>query len=201
MARAILSILGLYNHDRNLFQGHLVLPNGLSTDIQINAILRKCAELPLMWPNGDLMESLIGYWSREHLETWTRMWTVAQAEYNPLENYDRMEEWDDEGSNTKTGTGQQSCTGNYTETNKVAGYNSETLVNKDQRTGSNSGSQTASASENGTATNHREGRAHGNIGVTTSQQMLQAELDVAPRLDIYDWIAEEFKHEFCLLVY
>lgn len=201
MARAILSILGLYNHDHTLFTGHLVLPTGMSVDLQINAILRKCAELPLMWPNGDLMKSLISYWSREHLETWTRMWTVAQAEYNPLENYNRTEEWDDEGHQTRSNSGQQSSTGSYTETNKVAGYNSETLVNKDQATGSNTGSQTASASETGADTGHHEGRTHGNIGVTTSQQMLQAELDVAPRLDIYDWIAEEFKHEFCLLVY
>lgn len=200
MARAILSILGMYNYDHNLFN-HLFLPDDMDRDLCVNAILRKCAELPLMWPDLPLMQSLMGYWSRQKKPTWERMWEVAHQEYNPLENYDRMEEWDDEGHDTKSTTGQQTSSGSYTDTNKVAGYNSEALVNKDQSTGSNSGTQSASASETGANTNHREGRAHGNIGVTTSQQMLQAELDVAPRLDIYDWIAEEFKHEFCLLVY
>lgn len=200
MARAILSILGMYNYDHNLFN-HLFLPDDMDRDLCVNAILRKCAELPLMWPDLPLMQSLMGYWSRQKKPTWERMWEVAHREYNPLENYDRMEEWDDEGHDTKSTTGQQTGSGSYTDTNKVAGYNSETLVNKDQSTGSNSGTQSASASETGANTNHREGRAHGNIGVVTSQQMLTEELNVAPRLDIYDWIAEEFKHEFCLLVY
>ena len=200
MARAILSILGLYKYDPTLFS-NMVLPDDMVKNVEIAAIMRKCAGLPLVWPDLETMRTLIVSWSRQRIDIWNRLWNVSHTEYNPLENYDRMEEWDDEGHQTKTGSGQQSSTGNYTETNKVAGYNSESLANKDQRTGSNSGSQTASTSETGADTNHREGRAHGNIGVTTSQQMLTQELEVAPKTDIYDWIAEDFKNEFCLMIY
>lgn len=42
---------------------------------------------------------------------------------------------------------------------------------------------------------------YGNIGVTTSQQMLNQELDVIPRLDLIDYIADDFKTEFCLYIY
>lgn len=44
-------------------------------------------------------------------------------------------------------------------------------------------------------------RIHGNIGVTTSQQMLEQELEVAPKLNIMNIIIESFKNRFCLLVY
>ena len=41
---------------------------------------------------------------------------------------------------------------------------------------------------------------YGNIGVTTSQQMLQAELDVQ-RFNLYENIADLFIDEFCIAVY
>lgn len=72
--------------------------------------------------------------------------------------------------------------------------------------------------ENGTAegsdTGHAEGniqttndltkthtmRAYGNIGVTTSQQMLESELKIA-KWNIYEKIADIFISEFCIMVY
>ena len=41
----------------------------------------------------------------------------------------------------------------------------------------------------------------GNIGVTTSQQMLEQELLVAPKLNVYNYIMESFKNRFCLEVW
>lgn len=43
-------------------------------------------------------------------------------------------------------------------------------------------------------------RAYGNIGVTTTQQMIQQELDIR-RNNLYDMIADQFLMEFCILVY
>lgn len=44
-------------------------------------------------------------------------------------------------------------------------------------------------------------RAYGNIGVTTSQQMLASELDIVTRLDLIEYIADDFRNEFCLNIY
>lgn len=44
------------------------------------------------------------------------------------------------------------------------------------------------------------GRIHGNIGVTTSQQMLQSELDIS-RWNIIEQITDLFITEFCIMVY
>ena len=55
-----------------------------------------------------------------------------------------------------------------------------------------------------TGTNDTEfkhsGRVHGNIGVTTSQQMLQSELDLA-RFNLVQEITDLFVLEFCVMVY
>ena len=57
-------------------------------------------------------------------------------------------------------------------------------------TGSNTGAKTV------THTAH----LYGNIGVTTSQQMLQSELDVA-RWNLYEQIADLFCEEMCIMIY
>ena len=41
----------------------------------------------------------------------------------------------------------------------------------------------------------------GNIGVTTYQKMMEEEMNIRPRLDIYHYIIEDIKKEFCVCVY
>lgn len=56
-----------------------------------------------------------------------------------------------------------------------------------------------SGTDNNTVT--RNSHIAGNIGVTTSQQMLEQELLVAPKLNVYNYIMESFKNRFCLEVW
>lgn len=62
----------------------------------------------------------------------------------------------------------------------------------------------------GVTTNHHDnddselliktGRAWGNIGVTTSQQMLESELSISA-WNLYEQITDLFVQEFCIMVY
>lgn len=47
----------------------------------------------------------------------------------------------------------------------------------------------------------RKSHIAGNIGVTTSQQMLEQELLVSAKLNVYNYIMNSFKDRFCLEVY
>lgn len=103
-------------------------------------------------------------------------------------------------------------------TNQVSAYDSSAFQNDtksssegsvtNESSGSNSGSNSASgqASDIGSNsldesnTNKRTGRAYGNIGVTTSQQMLESELEIA-RFNIINQITDMFVDEFCIPVY
>ena len=57
-----------------------------------------------------------------------------------------------------------------------------------------------SDTENTTDTLTHSNRTHGNIGVTTSQQMIQAERDLV-RYSLIEEIAEDYRDAFCIDVY
>lgn len=93
-------------------------------------------------------------------------------------------------ADSKTGTQRMAGSTTNTGTQRNAGSDSGTF--------SNSSTDNENGSDN--YTNTHKARLYGNIGVTTSQQMLQSELDVA-RFSIYEHIADLFCEEFCIMVY
>lgn len=190
--RANLSILGLYNYDTSIFE-NLTLPDELDAATAIDSIVFDNAELEIMYPEPDTMKYLIGLWSRRETPIWKRMYDAMKLEYNPIENYNRTETWTD--SETEETEANTETSG--TNTNQVAGFNSEEFTNKDKGTGTGTEAGTGSRE----TTSSHTGNVSGNIGVTTSQQMLQQELDIAPKLEIYKVISESFKKRFCLMVY
>ena len=186
--RSTLTILGLYNYDTSIFE-NLVVPDGVDAATAINSICMDNADLEIMYPEPDTMKFLIGLWSTRMLPVWERVYKAITIEYNPLENYNRTE------TSNQTDTGESSATSGATSTNKVAGYNDTTLTTSGQTEDSSQGSGNSKLSS------IRRSNVSGNIGVTTSQQMLNQELDVSERTDIYRYISESFKQRFCLMVY
>lgn len=65
---------------------------------------------------------------------------------------------------------------------------------------SKSGSTTHGEKVNTTNEGNHELHAHGNIGVTTTQQMIEQERQI-DLFNMYDIIIEDFKMRFCILVY
>lgn len=177
--------------DGKLFD-EMILPDGIDKDVLIKNILLEGAEFEVMYSNPNFMAEAIGLWSQKYYRTFEKWVTALDIEYNPLENYDRMEEWHDNGKSTGTINTSQNDTVN---TNTSA-YDSSSYV-PDAQSVSNGSSNSTS---NGTNTNDRTGRTHGNIGVTTSQQMLQSELDIA-KWNIYKHITDLFLQEFTIMVY
>lgn len=62
------------------------------------------------------------------------------------------------------------------------------------------GTITNNDTDTGTITNTHTVRAHGNIGVTTTQQMIEAEREVV-KFNLMDYIINSFKCKFCILLY
>lgn len=124
------------------------------------------------------------------------------------------------GTAKRTDTGT-SGTDTQTE-DKVSAFNSSAYEPNNQQTGSSDTTTHTQSDETNTnnvtsdrdsnrdntkdtnrdhdRTNKRKGRLYGNIGVTTSQQMLQSELELA-YWGLYDKIADLFITEFCVPVY
>lgn len=103
---------------------------------------------------------------------------------------------DEDGTVTVNGTGTD--TFNHTGTDTVDNSGTETTDNTGTDTVDYSG--TIKDENDVTVQSSHGGRIHGNIGVTTSQQMLQAELDIS-RWNIIEQITDLFLTEFCIMVY
>ena len=243
MSSAKITTVGFYQYmnayNNDLF-GLLNLPPGIDKDTLVNNIMLRGGEFEVVYSNPDFYKSAIGLWSNKHYRTFEKWINALNIDYNPLENYDRMEEWSDTGSRINTGTvsdsgshtntGTQSTetigndnfkgSGNSTSSDEISAYNSNSFQNDKKNTTNSSNSSETNTTTNSTRTDNlsesnsntrtdnlsektnsdRIGRAHGNIGVTTSQQMLQSELDIA-KWNIYEQITDLFLSEFCIMVY
>lgn len=199
------------------------------------------------------MNESVCVYAAHRLPEWEKMYLAIQTEYNPLENYDRVEDTTEtltkEGteetaktgseSNEKTGTesvekqGSETSTPTGTETvttqDNFNGYNSAQSVPVQDSTQTTSFTQ---RSDTLSFTNRKDvqtfqnrkdtlsftdrkdtlsfdersdtktidGHIHGNIGVTTSQQMLESELQLR-MYDLATVIYKELADHFLLSVY
>lgn len=98
----------------------------------------------------------------------------------------------------KTGTQRMAGTSNNTGTQRTAGTTTDTGTQRNA--GSTNGSFNSGETGTDTANDTRHARMYGNIGVTTSQRMLESELDIA-KWNMYEHIADLFCQEFCIMVY
>jgi hypothetical protein len=203
MSRATLSLLGLYQYDNTIFN-ELVLPDGMDKQLYINNLLMETAEMEVLFSNPATMRFVIGIWSSAHLDSWAKMWNTTKLEYNPIENYDRMEDWTDNNqTNSKVqskdvGTGKN----HSTDISKAAGFDSGNLVTSGQNDNDSNNESTQIGNSEGNSNEELKhtGRVHGNIGVTTSQQMIEEERRVAD-WNMYEYLVDKFKQQFLILVY
>ena len=197
-----LTLIGLYNYD-NTALDLLSFPEGIDKNLAISTILLRCGEFELLYPSLPFVKSLCDVWSKKHYRTFEKWVAALAVEYDPLNNYDRHEIYSD------THSGQDSTTGSttpaqttVTATESVSAFDSTGYQPKAQNTDSmvvNVAGSDSSTITHGEVISH-EGHLYGNIGVTTSQEMLKSELDIA-RFNLYEQIADIFCEEFCLMIY
>ena len=231
MSLAKITIVGqemwLQKDSKSLFD-LFTLPEAIDKDACIDNIMLECGEFEVLYSDPYFMQSAIGVWSKKHYRTFEK-WAAALAiDYNPLENYDRIEEWTDTG-NEKSDVGFEDKTKTTTDSTTDSsgkseqGGNTEDLVSafdsdsyqesekheidtdeshEDNVKSNNvlNNETTQNTTVNKDTEGKHEGRIHGNIGVTTSQQMLQSELDIA-RFNLVQQITDLFATELCILVY
>lgn len=192
---ATLSLIGLYNYDNTLFDG-LTLPAGIDKDICINEILRRCGEFELIYSDLDFNKSMIAQFGNKHNRTFTKWVEGLAEEFNPLHNYDRHEIYTDTHKSNAVSNSATSTSSNADR--KVSAYDASTMQPKENETSGGSGTGSAVNSSNDEI--KHEAHLYGNIGVTTSTQMLEDFLRVE-RWNIYEHIADIFCDEFCIPVY
>lgn len=124
--------------------------------------------------------------------SWNKIYSAIVTDYKPLENYDMEQKETPDITHTKT------VKQNVTTENKVYGFNSSNAVPQSE-------SVVDGAKLNNEEENKESGtrslERHGNIGVTTSQQMLQSEIDLRSNYHFMNQIMDDVDSMLCLLVY
>lgn len=195
----LLSVSGLLTFDPTLFDA-LHLPNGVNHDITVAGILIECAELEVLIPDPGIFKQSLDYWSRSQLPIWTKLYESTQFEYNPIWNKDGTVTETRHLKTDDTETRNLASGANTTATNKVSAYNDTDFTNRDQQTMNGTGSDTGTVNNAGEHDETITRRETGNIGVTTTQQMIKEEREV-DQFDIYKYITQSFKSMYCLGVY
>lgn len=139
---------------------------------------------------------------------WNRIFDAFNKEYAPLENY-QMEEVETpnitKDSTTKQNTDMLNESQNANE-QQTHGFNSVNPVDTDSGSGSGSVHVTGDKDDNYTEnieheTGTRSLYRHGNIGVTSSQQMLQSEIDLRTKFDFIEQMYRDVDSVLCLELY
>lgn len=151
MSIAKVTLIGLmsYFEDRQekLFD-LLTLPEGLDKDVLINDLVYRAGEFEVLYLNPDYVRFSLGAFSLKWLDTWQKWCDVLTEEYDPLENYNRHEEYTDK----HTGTQTNALTGSDTTANTGTQTNSETInytgTDKVEERGTKTTAVTGNSSEN-----------------------------------------------------
>ena len=177
MAR--LSILGLYKYKPDIFDA-VSFPSPIDKPTAISTILLQNAGLGLIYTDPETMETAISAWSTASQYSWEKLANTLELVYNPI--------WNKDGTISETETISKTA-GGSNET-KVSAFNESTYQNR--------------AKDESSAT-ETDGRQYlrteqGNIGVTSTQQLIKEEREVA-EFNIYDQISADFRARFCVMVY
>lgn len=214
--KATLSLLGLYRWDPTILDD-LHIPAGVNRDSLESELLLQCAEVEVIYPDPKTLKMAIDLWSVSMLPIWEKMYATTVLQYDPISNYDRHEEWTDSRetsgsasstmnsstSTTDNGTTGSTTTNSRTGMNVDAGMQPATSSTESGTTGSTSsgtGTGSNSGTSSGTEESAHKGRMWGNIGVTSSQELIEAERKVA-EFNLVQKIVYDFQARFCIMIY
>lgn len=201
----------------SLLDGVSLVPDGLDPDVLRSEIMLTAGLLTPLYSEPEVMKAAIAQWFAARHWTFEHLLSIVQAEYSPIENYDRNESFkrirddnrDIEEKLSNSDTTERSVKGDLTTTNEVSAYNSSSYVDSQKSTVTD-GQVITTETEYGRKTTtdddlhgveSYEGRTHGNVGVTTNQQMIEQELSLLAEFNIYSWIAKQFTADLMLQVY
>lgn len=200
MAQATLSIAGLYSFNDHLFDD-MYIPESLDRDTVVASIIMETEGLEALYVDVPFMMNAIKYWSITMRHKWDKLVASMNFEYNPIWNKDgvRVHTEEENKSSERDETVADSTAS--TSNNFGAGFNTTSgLTNRERDTVQNSGQVKTDDDLKESTKRESKDVEQGNIGVTSTQQLIKEEREVAD-INIYSIIAKDFKHKFCIQVY
>lgn len=212
---ATLSILGLYNYDPTVFDG-LTIPTAADITDEaekveypfvpdkktlIDYLLMQLAEMELVYTKPEVVKTMIGIWSSVRLPVWKAVYNTLLYKYNPIWNKDG-EIIEDHNLTIKDDYTVKNMKtehdGNVA--NEVTGYDSNTYSPNTRQVVDTEDVQNGTTNNVHTDTGKLTRIERGNIGVTMTQEMIRQQREVV-EFNLYDYILQDFKAQFCVAVW
>lgn len=204
----LLNILNLYN-DIDFFE-NIMLPPTLDKELVVNSIIDYCAVNTPLYTDKYLFKAKVETFFRRNYKNWLALTEAWDSEYNPIHNYDRHEDINRKvTTNNINNIDMESITNNNENVNaesiqQISAFDSNIWSNSNKENDTNSIVNNTNVKGNtidnleGNTTEKSSNYMYGNIGVTTTQQMLESEIDLRERFNVYDIIARKFYKEMML---
>lgn len=187
---------GELNEKETLFK-NVSFPKEIDKDIAIDTIVFDNWDLSLYTTDYNLLKLQIENFFKLKFSIYEKIVEALELEYNPLHNYDRYEDKNEDTTHSIKNTDSNS--NNSTSVDETSAFNSTTYQPKDKNTYTYNANDTRNEEGNNkyVTSNH----LYGNIGVTTSQQMLESEMELRQKYNIYEIISNDFRDKFCLSIF
>ena len=181
----------------------ILLPDLLEKETLINKIVYDNWDLQPKILDFNLLKQMIENHFKIKYKSYSKIFEALEEEYNPLHNFDRYEVKDEQTNDTqnKDRTLNTQSTGNDNVEESTSAYNSSSYQPRSKTNDTYTNNSDNTENEKNTHENKYQTNNHlyGNIGVTTSQQMLESEIKLRIENDIYTLISNDFRKEFMLL--
>lgn len=152
--------------------------------------------------NASLMSVLISSIIERYKDKWNRLYnTLITQQYNPIENYSMEESEKLKLSNVDSVKSNSSDSGTANSTNDNYGFNSITAQPATKSTATTSATSTNNVDGTKTTDSDKTLTRKGNIGVTTSQQMLESEVILRNKYLFQDIIFKDLDDILMLDIY
>ena len=194
--------------DIDMFDGCSV-PSPLDMSRVRGAIIMRCGLLTPLYSEPQTQHYATQQFFFENQWNFDHIVKIINASYSPIENVaeEREETLQNSGNDTLTIAKNSTTTniGSETSTMEISAENSSAYQPDNQRSDSNMQTTTTGGSDThttqkGSSTKQNMSR-HGNIGVTTNQDMIEQELDLLERFNPYRFIADLYEKELIIGLY
>lgn len=223
-----MTLIGVYEYFNSFGQdlfSDLTLPEGYDKSDFVNSLLLEHGEKCVLYSNPDFLKQAIGTWGRKWFLELSRIYDALTAEYNPLHNYDRFEEWkDNEGrkySSTVNAGHKATDSPDYTVSqttdgsteHQVSADNSSSYQPDYKDTINAGATKTSGKAQDLSETSNSKtmdeethnfthnGHLYGNIGVTTSSAMIVETLEMRYKYNLYATAGRIFANELLIGIY
>lgn len=207
-------------HDIDVFENCSV-PEPLDIELVIDNIMKRCGLLRPIYAEPEVFRDLTKIWFDSNQWNFEHIAKIMLADYSPIENVYESDHY----TTKHTGTDKRALGGK--DTDQLSGIDTVTDGSATEHTVSafNSSSYNPSSKDinsgdidthYGKKTEVSYGKTddfthghieeytrlrHGNIGVTTNDQLITEEYEMLEKFNPYDWIAAKFERENFLQLY